>query len=211
MNETSQVVALVDGRVIDHPTAGGRGIGRYTIGFVRAMLSAGISTTVLCSTNEQHRRWKHAIPEVSTSPFLRDVFEAARDAEPWFICTQLMLHPVPLDVIPRVVTDLDLKVAAIVHDVIPQRFPELYLSDRPAQLQTRLRTLTCRSIDQFCANSTFTADTSAVELGVERERFAVVGSVVDPKFQDIRKHLERPLSIQGELFTTGFVLLLLSA
>ena len=183
MSKTSQVVALVDGRVIDHPTAGGRGVGRYTIGFVRAMLSAGISTTVLCSTNEQHHRWNDAIPEVSTSPFLRDVFEAARDAEPWFICTQLMLHPVPLDVIPQVVTELDLKVAAIVHDVIPQRFPERYLTNDHARLQTRLRTLTCRSIDRFCANSTFTADTSAVELGVDRSRINVVGAVIEPQFR----------------------------
>ena len=182
MSETSPVIALVDGRVIDHPTAGGRGVGRYTIGFVRAMLSAGISTTVLCSTSEQRSRWNDAIPEAPTSPFLRDVFEAARNADAWFICTQLMLHPVPLDVTPRVVTDLDMKVAAIIHDVIPQRFPERYLTNDHARLQTRLRTLTCRSIDRFCANSTFTADTSAVELGVPRERITVVGAVIEPQF-----------------------------
>ena len=50
------VAALVDGRVIDHPTAGDRGVGRYTIGFVRAMMSAGINTTVLCSTRQQRDR-----------------------------------------------------------------------------------------------------------------------------------------------------------
>lgn len=181
MSGASQVAALVDGRVIDHPTAGGRGVGRYTIGFVRAMLSAGISTQVLCVTDEQHRRWRDAIPEVTTTPFLRQVFEDASD-DPWFICTQLMLHPVPLDVIPRVVTELDLKVAAIVHDVIPQRFPERYLTNDHARLQTRLRTLTCRSIERFCANSTFTADTSAVELGVDRSRITVVGAVIEPQF-----------------------------
>lgn len=32
---TAQPQVLVDGRVISHPTAGGRGIGRYTIGLVR--------------------------------------------------------------------------------------------------------------------------------------------------------------------------------
>ena len=182
MSGTSHVTALVDGRVIDHPTAGGRGVGRYTIGFVRAMQSAGISTTVLCSTSEQQSRWQHAIPEVATSPFLRDVVVAASKDDPWFICTQLMLHPVPLDVIPRVVTELDLKVAAIVHDVIPQRFPERYLTNDHARLQTRLRTLTCRSIDIFFANSTFTAETSAIELGVDRSRVHVVGAVVEPQF-----------------------------
>ena len=37
------VAALVDGRVIDHPTAGER-VGRYTIGFVRAR----------CRRNQHH-------------------------------------------------------------------------------------------------------------------------------------------------------------
>ena len=177
------VAALVDGRVIDHPTAGERGVGRYTIGFVRAMMSAGIDTTVLCSTRKQRDRWQDAIAGVAVKQLSRDVIVASRDHEPWFICTQLMLHPVPLDVIPSIVTEADLRVAAIVHDVIPQRFPERYLTNDHARVQTRLRTLTCRSIDRFCANSTFTADTSAVELGVERSRIDVVGAVVEPQFQ----------------------------
>ena len=177
------VAALVDGRVIDHPTAGERGVGRYTIGFVRAMMSAGINATVLCSTRQQRDRWRDAIPEVAVKELSRDAIDASRDHEPWFICTQLMLHPVPLDVIPSIVTEADLRVAAIVHDVIPQRFPERYLTNDHARVQTRLRTLTCRSIDRFCANSTFTADTSAVELGVERSRIDVVGAVVEPQFQ----------------------------
>ena len=176
------VAALVDGRVIDHPTAGERGVGRYTIGFVRAMLSAGIDTTVLCSTRQQRVRWQDAIPEVTVKHLSRDAIDASRDHEPWFICTQLMLHPVPLDVIPSIITEADLRVAAIVHDVIPQRFPERYLTNDHARVQTRLRTLTCRSIDRFCANSTFTADTSAIELGVKRSRINVVGAVVEPQF-----------------------------
>ena len=177
------VAALVDGRVIDHPTAGERGVGRYTIGFVRAMMSAGIDTTVLCSTRQQRDRWQDAIAEVAVKQLSRDAIDASRDHEPWFICTQLMLHPVPLDVIPSIITEADLRVAAIVHDVIPQRFPERYLTNDHARVQTRLRTLTCRSIDRFCANSTFTADTSAIELGVERSRIDVVGAVVEPQFQ----------------------------
>ena len=63
----------------------------------------------------------------------RDAIDASRDHEPWFICTQLMLHPVPLDVIPSIITEADLRVAAIVHDVIPQRFPERYLTNDHAR------------------------------------------------------------------------------
>jgi glycosyltransferase involved in cell wall biosynthesis len=147
------------------------------------MMSAGIDTKVLCSTQKQRDRWQDAIAEVAVKQLSRDAIDASRDHEPWFICTQLMLHPVPLDVIPSIITEADLRVAAIVHDVIPQRFPERYLTNDQARVQTRLRTLTCRSIDRFCANSTFTADTSAIELGVERSRIDVVGAVVEPQFQ----------------------------
>lgn len=190
MTSNAPITALVDGRVIDHPTAGARGVGRYTIGFVRAMRAAGVVTTVLCSTRKQRRRWQEVIPGISTEQFTRDVVVAASGDSPWFICTQLMLHPIPLDVVPRVVTELDIKVAAIIHDVIPQRFPERYLANDHARIQTRLRTVTCRSIDRFCANSTFTADTSAVELGVDRSRIDVVGAVVEPQFVKLdHKHL----------------------
>ncbi|MBL6636452.1 MAG: hypothetical protein ISP35_09675, partial [Ilumatobacteraceae bacterium] len=102
MSSNAPIAALVDGRVIDHPTAGARGIGRYTIGFVRAMSAAGVVTTVLCSTRAQRRRWQEAIPGISTEQFTRDVVVAASGDSPWFICTQLMLHPIPLDVVPRV-------------------------------------------------------------------------------------------------------------
>ena len=192
MSSNAPIAALVDGRVIDHPTAGARGVGRYTIGFVRAMSAAGVATTVLCSTRAQRRRWQEAIPGISTEQFTRDVVVAASGDSPWFICTQLMLHPIPLDVVPRVVTELDVKVAAIIHDVIPQRFPERYLAKDHARIQTRLRTVTCRSIDRFCANSTFTADTSAVELGVDRSRIDVVGAVAEPQFMKLdHKHLSK--------------------
>ncbi|NBS30965.1 MAG: hypothetical protein EBS76_10720, partial [Actinobacteria bacterium] len=105
MTSSAPISALVDGRVIDHPTAGARGVGRYTIGFVRAMCAADVETTVLCSTREQRRRWEEVIPGISTKQFTRDVVVAASRDNPWFICTQLMLHPIPLDVVPRVITE----------------------------------------------------------------------------------------------------------
>ena len=174
--------AIVDGRVIDHPTAGGRGVGRYTVGFVRAMLAAGIETQVLCATDRQIHEWRLAIPEVRADRLSRAHIRRAADRQSWFVCTQLMLHPVPLDVIPRAVTECRMSVAAIIHDVIPQRYPDRYLSDPFARAQTTLRTMTCASIDRFCANSTFTADTASIELALPRSRFVVVGAVVEPQF-----------------------------
>lgn len=176
--------ALIDGRVITHPTAGGRGVGRYTIGFVRAMVSAGLDPVVLHTDDSQERLWTEAIPGIRTAPLDPGVVRDAAESERWFVCTQLMLHPVPLDVVPRIVTEAGLPVAAIIHDVIPQRHPERYLADPNAAAQTALRTLLCRTIDRFCANSAFTADTGSVELGVDRSRFHVVGAAVEPQFSE---------------------------
>jgi glycosyltransferase involved in cell wall biosynthesis len=176
--------ALVDGRVISHPTAGGRGVGRYTIGFVRAMVAAGLDPVVLHTDDTQAGMWADAIPGIRTAPLGPAVVREAAASRRWFVCTQLMLHPVPLDVVPRIVTESGLPVAAIIHDVIPQRHPERYLTDPNAAAQTALRTLLCRTIDRFCANSTFTADTASVELGVDRSRFHVVGAAIEPQFTE---------------------------
>lgn len=174
--------AIVDGRVITHPTAGGRGVGRYTVGFVRAMVDAGLDPLIAHTDDDQRCAWLDAIPGVRTVPLSPQAIRDAAERRAWFVCTQLMLHPVPLDVIPRSVTEAGLPVAAIVHDVIPHRHPERYLSDPNAAAQTALRTILCRTIDTFCANSTFTADTAAVELGVDRSRITVVGAAVEPQF-----------------------------
>ena len=183
MPQHDRVVALVDGRVIDHPTAGGRGVGRYTVGFVRSMVESGIETLVLCASEDQSVAWRAEVVGVTTAPLRRATIDAiSPDRHRWFICTQLMLHPVPLDVIPALVTESGIAVAAIVHDVIPQRHPERYLADPFAAVQARLRTVTARSVDVLLANSTFTADTTAVELGIERERIHVVGAAVEPHF-----------------------------
>ena len=59
---------LVDGRVISHPTAGGRGIGRYTIGLVRAMRTAGADVAVLVDASADDREWRAAIDGIVTVP-----------------------------------------------------------------------------------------------------------------------------------------------
>lgn len=56
-HRVSGLEVIVDGRVIDHPTAGGRGVGRYSIGFVRSLIAAEVSVTVMCSTIAQEREW----------------------------------------------------------------------------------------------------------------------------------------------------------
>ena len=173
---------FVDGRVVTHPTAAGRGVARYTVGIVRAAAHAGADVVVLCGTGDDHEEWSRAAPEITRRPLLPSAVADAPGGHTWFVCTQLMLHPPCLDVIPRFITGMRMPVVGVLHDVIPQRFPERYLTDPAARIQTRLRESLCRTIDVFWTNSEFTADTGAVELGVSRSRLHRVGAVIDPIF-----------------------------
>jgi len=172
---------LVDGRVIDHPTAGSRGIGRYTVSLVGALRMAGAGITVLVDTPQQETAWRSAVADVDVARMNPGVFRAA-SSDTWFLCTQLMLHPIPLDVIPRAVTEARMRVMAVMYDVIPQRWPERYLIDEAALRMSQLRIMLARTVDRFLAISTFTANTAAVELGVPIEHFSIIGSAVDPRF-----------------------------
>jgi len=177
----------VDGRVLTHPTAAGRGVARYTIGIVRAAAAAGIETIILCASADDHATWADATPDLERRPFLpRSIADSGRadsaETRSWFVCTQLMLHPVCLDVVPRFVTAAGIGVVGVLHDVIPQRFPERYLTDPAARVQTVLRESLCRTLDVFWTNSTFTADTGAIELGVPRHRLHPIGAVTDEMF-----------------------------
>ena len=173
---------LVDGRVMSHPTAGGRGIGRYTIGLVRSLVSAGADVVVLNDSRDDERLWREAIPGLVCAPMTRQAI-LGEGASTWFMCTQMMLHPVCLDVVPEAVTEAGLRVVGVLHDVIPQRYPDRYLVDPNARTQAVMRALMVRTFDAMMANSTFSADTASVVLDFPRERIHVVGAAIEPQFR----------------------------
>ena len=178
---TVQPQVLVDGRVISHPTAGGRGVGRYTIGLVRAMHESGAMVTVMNASEVDEQKWLDAIPTLRVAPFEPStVREASPDT--WFMCTQMMLHPIPLDVVPRMITEAGLRVVGILHDVIPYRYPDQYLCDPSALRQSQLRAMLVRTFDAMVANSSFSADTGSPVLDFNRSQIHVVGAAVEPQF-----------------------------
>lgn len=178
---TVQPQVLVDGRVISHPTAGGRGVGRYTIGLVRAMHESGAMVTVMNTTIHDEQLWLDAIPTLRVAPFEPSTVRMA-SLDTWFMCTQMMLHPIPLDVVPRMITEAGLRVVGVLHDVIPYRYPEQYLSNPSALRQSQLRAMLVRTFDAMFANSTFSADTGSPSLDFNRSQIHVVGAAVEPQF-----------------------------
>ena len=100
----------------------------------------------------------------------------------WYVATQLMLHPIPLDPIPSVITRARLPVAAIMYDVIPYRFPEQYQVEPNARRQAQLRAPLARTVDAMLAISQFSAITAADELDYPLERIRSIGAGVEDQF-----------------------------
>ncbi|MFM8563450.1 MAG: glycosyltransferase family 4 protein, partial [Acidimicrobiia bacterium] len=166
---------------MSHPTAGGRGVGRYTVGLVRAMRAAGADVVVLVDSDDDTAQWRASIDGIDTTELARPTI-LAEPASTWFLCTQMMLHPIPLDVVPRAVTEAGLAVVGVLHDVIPYRHPDRYLVEDSARVQSRLRASLVRTFDRLLSNSTFSADTAAEVLGFPRDRIHVVGAAIEPQF-----------------------------
>jgi glycosyltransferase involved in cell wall biosynthesis len=145
------------------------------------MHESGAVVTVMNASKADEQKWLDVIPSLRVAPFEPStVREASPDT--WFMCTQMMLHPIPLDVVPRMITEAGLRVVGILHDVIPYRYPEMYLTDPSALRQSQLRAMLVRTFDAMVSNSTFSADTGSPVLDFNRSQIHVVGAAVEPQF-----------------------------
>ncbi len=123
-----------------------------------------------------------AIPDLTLERWSPGVVRRHARPGTWYVATQLMLHPVPLDPIPRVITEAGLPVAAVMYDVIPYRFPEQYQVEPSARRQAQLRAPLARTCDALLAISQFAAVTAAEELDFPLDRIAMIGAGVEPQF-----------------------------
>ncbi|MFZ8947421.1 MAG: glycosyltransferase family 4 protein [Ilumatobacteraceae bacterium] len=188
---------IIDGRALTHPTAAGRGIGRWVTTLVRSLHVVGEEPVVLADGAAGVTEWKRTLPSVDARPLDRSsvrtvVAEASAEA-PWFVATQLMLHPVALDPVPVTVTEAGLPVAAVMYDVIPQRYPSRYLVNPAARRQSELRSALARTVDLMLAISGFSALTARHELALGGIPIVDIGSAVEPAFRvDTRVVRARP-------------------
>jgi len=173
---------LVDARPVCHPTAGTRGIGRYTIGLLAGLHEIGAPVVALYETEAEAVLLAAAIPGLELAPLNPVTVRRYTEPGTWFVATQLMLHPIPLDPVPRIITESGLPVAAVMYDVIPERYPEQYQVRPQARAQVQLRGILARTLDALLAISDFAADTAAHELHFPRERIATIGAGCDRHF-----------------------------
>lgn len=188
---------LVDARPVDHPTARRRGIGRYVTGLLTGLRDIDAPMIALYGTDTEAEVLTDTVPGIALQRWSPQVVRDHAADGTWYLATQLMLHPIPLDPIPQCITDARLPVAAVMYDVIPYRYPEIYLNDPNARRQADLRAPLARTVDTLLAISDFAATTAAEELAYPPERIATIGAGVERRFQpatdDPRSRLGRVL------------------
>ena len=187
---------LVDARPVDHPTARQRGIGRYVTGLLRGLVEIDAPIVALYGSELEAEVLADVIPASNLRPWSPQAVRDHADPGTWYVATQLMLHPIPLDPIPRAVTEAGLPVAAVMYDVIPYRFPEQYQVEASARRQAQLRAPLARTCDALLAISRFAAETAAQELDYPLDRIAMIGAGVEPQFAPATS---RPLPRPGRV------------
>ena len=103
---------LVDARPVDHPTARQRGIGRYVTGLLSGLRDIGAPVIALHGTDAEAEVLADTIPGLRLQRWGPQVVRSHAVDGTWYLATQLMLHPIPLDPIPRCITEARLPVAA---------------------------------------------------------------------------------------------------
>ena len=88
---------LADGRVVDHPTARDRGIGRYTTGLFQGLVEIGAPVVGLYGTDEEAELLETTVPGMEIHRWTPQVARAHLEPGAWYLATQLMLHPIPLE------------------------------------------------------------------------------------------------------------------
>ena len=193
---------LVDARPLDHPTARQRGIGRYVTGLLTGLRDIDAPVVALYGTDAEADVLAATVPGIAAERWGPQTVRRHLSDRTWYLATQLMLHPIPLDPIPRCVTDARLPVAAVMYDVIPYRYPDLYFRDPNARRQASLRAPLARTVDALLAISDFAASTAAQELDYPLERIRTIGAGAEPKFappvEDPRQRCRRVLPVEVE-------------
>ncbi|MCY7299909.1 MAG: glycosyltransferase family 4 protein [Ilumatobacteraceae bacterium] len=174
---------LVDARPVDHPTARNRGVGQYTLGLLRGLQLVGAPVVALYESDTEAELLEAAVPDLILERLNPATVRRYVMPDSWYLATQLMLHPIPLDPVPRLVTDAGLPVAAVLYDVIPERYPEQYQVRPQARAQVQLRGILTRTLDALLAISQFAGDTAADELRFPSARIRVIGAGVDSAFR----------------------------
>jgi FkbM family methyltransferase len=162
---------LVDARSLQDPGLALRGVGQYAREFVRAAAATGARVHLLVDP---------ALPELDGEPAAFATVEAVTEQLAtnvgWLIQPSPMTHDQwPLT---RLLDDDQVWCTAMAHDLIPSRYPDVYLPLPEERLRYEARQQALRLYDEVFANSHATLDELTRSIGAPREA-SVVWPVLD--------------------------------
>jgi FkbM family methyltransferase len=157
---------LVDARSLQDPGLALRGVGQYARELVRAAAATGAHVHLLVDP---------ALPELDGEAAAFDTVEAVTEqlvAEVgWLIQPSPMTHDQwPLT---RLLDDDQVWCTAMAHDLIPSRYPEVYLPLPQERLRYEAREQALRLYDEVFTNSHATLDELTQSIGAPREASVV--------------------------------------
>jgi len=177
----ADIAVVVDVQALQNPLHRDRGIGRYVVEHVEALLDvdAPVDALVLnplgdvppVPTRWVERglvRWNHpAVVRRAHASGRTVVYHVPSPFEP----------AVPEDgvVVHHALRGADV-LSVMLHDAIPFRFPEWYQRDESTRRFFRCRAALARRADVVVTNSACTADDAVELLGIERARIVVQGT-----------------------------------
>jgi FkbM family methyltransferase len=162
---------LVDARSLQEPGLALRGVGQYARELVRAAAATGARVHLLVDP---------ALPELDGEPAafatVEAVTEQLANEVGWLIQPSPMTHDQwPLT---RLLDDDQVWCTAMAHDLIPSRYPDVYLPLPEDRLRYEAREQALRLYDEVFTNSHATLDELTRSIGAPREA-SVVWPVLD--------------------------------
>lgn len=164
---------------------GERGIARYVTSFALALQRRApdaVNTFLVDRDLPIPDRLEPLIRRGLVQPF--DRFRPPGDAASGvYLAGSLFEDERPLDrVLPVWARGPDWRTAAILYDLIPFRFAEIYLQDRLIRERYLARLEVLHSVDHLLAISQSSAHDAVELLGIPVERITVIGAGTDPRF-----------------------------
>lgn len=201
----------IDMLSVQSPGSRGRGVGRFGQGLVRAMLARGREHRFVLyaheglPTDDVPDGWNATTSTVRPEPSLRDSMERLARSNPDRLDVLLLINP--FELVPGYEPPArplgGLKVASVMHDLIPFLFQETYLADPPNAAWNYRRLRTLRSYDALLTNSEATRADCLRMLDLPGDRATTIGGAVDGSFFAPDRSWPLPLETRTTLHRLG--------
>lgn len=171
---------VFDLQALQSAVHGDRGIGRYVGDLARALLAEHPGAVDRFAWNDRLLQ-SAAVEELGAAGAPLIAFSELAEADVDVLHVNSAFEPLPIDALLPPVAPRRLIVT--VYDLIPYRFPDVYLADAAAAARYRTRLGMLATADAVVTDSRSAADDLVELVGIDRRRITVIGAGVDARFR----------------------------